>query len=126
LRVMIVDDEPETLGMLSVALEQCNAVVKAAGSAVEALELMERWLPDIMISDIGMPGEDGYELIAKVRALDPERGGKLPAIALTAYARDDDRRHVLAAGFNTHVAKPVDPAELIIVIANLAKIAGKK
>ncbi|XHX75679.1 MAG: response regulator (plasmid) [Stenomitos frigidus ULC029] len=75
---------------------------------------------DILISDIGMPDEDGYALLHRVRALEPEHGGKIPAIALTAYARTQDRRAALLAGFQSHVAKPVEPAELIAVIANLA------
>jgi CheY-like chemotaxis protein len=92
-----------------------------AASAQEALEAIERERPDLLISDIGMPGEDGYELIRKVRALPVGRGGKIPAIALTAYARTEDRLRALRAGYQMHISKPVELAELIAVIASLIK-----
>jgi PAS domain S-box-containing protein len=126
LRVLLIDDDMDTLGMLSVILEQCNTEVKAATSVAEAMELMERWIPEIVVSDIGMPGEDGYELIRKIRALDPGRGGKIPAIALTAYAREEDRNRALLAGYNTHLTKPVEPSEFIVVIAGLAGRIGSR
>jgi CheY-like chemotaxis protein len=91
-----------------------------AASAVEALEQIERALPDVLVTDIGMPEEDGYALLAKIRQLPPERGGRIPAAALTAYARTEDRVHALRSGFQMHVPKPVAPAELIAVVANLA------
>jgi CheY-like chemotaxis protein len=81
--------------------------------------------PNVLVSDIGMPGEDGYALIRKVRALDAEQGGRIPAVALTAYARAEDRKQALLAGFQLHVPKPVDPAELAAAIANLTGRTGK-
>jgi PAS domain S-box-containing protein len=118
-RVLVVDDEPDTREMLSVVLGECEAEVRSAGSAAEALAALESWVPDVLVSDIGMPCEDGYELIAKVRSLPADRGGRIPAVALTAYARFEDRMRALGAGFQMHVAKPVEPAELVMVIHSL-------
>ena len=122
LRILIVDDDADIRDLLTYTLEVCGAEVMAAVSADEAISaLTASSTPmDILISDIGMPDEDGYALLRRVRALEPENGGKIPAIALTAYARTQDRRAALLAGFQSHVAKPVEPAELIAVIANLA------
>ncbi|HYE65170.1 MAG TPA: PAS domain S-box protein [Pyrinomonadaceae bacterium] len=120
LRVLVVDDEPDTLDMLSLVLRQCGADVTAVASAGEALNALERLKPDVIISDVGMPDEDGYALIRKVRALLPEQGGQIPAAALTAYARTEDRARALSAGFQAHVAKPVEPTELIATVASLA------
>jgi CheY-like chemotaxis protein len=119
-KVLIVDDEPDGRALVKRLLEDCDAIVTAAGSAEEALNklLVER--PDVLISDIGMPTTDGYELIRRVRALAPERGGSVPAIALTAYARSEDRVRSALAGFQTHIPKPVEPAELIAMVASLA------
>jgi signal transduction histidine kinase len=119
LRIVAVEDEPDALDLLVVVLEQCGAKVKAVRSAGEALEAVQRVLPDVLISDIGMPGEDGYALIQKVRALPPGAGGRIPAIALTAFARAEDRTRALRAGFHAHIAKPVEAAELLAVIASL-------
>jgi CheY-like chemotaxis protein len=94
--------------------------VTAVASAAEALREMERTRYDVLLSDIGMPGEDGYALIEKVRALPAARGGETPAAALTAYARAEDRLRVLRSGFQIHVPKPVEPSELVAVVANLA------
>ena len=91
-----------------------------AASAGEALKALERETPHVLVSDIGMPGEDGYELIRRVRLLPPERGGNIPAAALTAYAREDDRIRALLTGFQIHIPKPVNPAELAAVVATLA------
>jgi CheY-like chemotaxis protein len=91
----------------------------AATSVSEAIEAFEDVKPDVLISDIGMPGEDGYQLIRKVRALAQERGGNIPAIALTAYAGEADRRRVLASGYQVHMAKPIEPSELLQTIAGL-------
>ncbi len=118
--VLVVDDEPDTLEVLKAGLGQCGAEVSAVSSAAEALELMMADVPDLLISDIGMPGEDGYELIRKVRALPKENGGRIPAIALTAYARTEDRLKSLRAGYQMHVPKPVELAELVAVAASLA------
>ncbi|HZH91423.1 MAG TPA: ATP-binding protein, partial [Pyrinomonadaceae bacterium] len=120
LRVLLVEDEPDSRQMLVVVLRQCRAEVLAVSNAADALVQLESWRPDVLISDIEMPGEDGYTLIRKVRSLPPERGGKIPAAALTAYARAEDRMRALLAGFQLHVQKPVEPAELTAVVASLA------
>lgn len=122
LRILIVDDDADMLDLLSYTLEVCGAEVRVATSANEAISILTgSSIPlDILISDIGMPDEDGYSLLRRVRALEPEEGGKIPAIALTAFARVQDRRAALLAGFQSHVAKPVEPAELVAVIANIA------
>jgi PAS domain S-box-containing protein len=120
LPVMIVDDEAETRELLTAMLTQRRAEVKACASAAEALRAIERWRPSVLLCDIGMPDEDGYALIRRLRALEPERGGNIPAVALTAYARAEDRMRALASGFQMHVPKPVETLELIMVIASLA------
>ena len=120
LRVLVVDDEADTCELLQVILEGCGARVKTASSAAAALEAVADEVFDVLISDIGMPDEDGYYLIAKVRALGKDRGGKIPAAALTAYASEGDRIRVLQSGFQTHVPKPISPSELVAVVANLA------
>ncbi|HJU55959.1 MAG TPA: PAS domain S-box protein, partial [Pyrinomonadaceae bacterium] len=121
LRVLVVDDEEDARALLRTVLEKRGAEVVAAANASEALAAIERDAPDVIISDIGMPGEDGYELIRRVRALDPARGGRVPAAAVSAYAGEDDRRQALDAGFQLHVAKPVDPEDLVKVVHDLAK-----
>jgi len=121
LKVLVVDDEKDARELVSALLEQCNALVITAISVAEAVNLMESFQPDILISDIGMPGEDGYSLIKKVRALPSEKGGRIPALAMTAYARAEDRVNVLAAGFQMHVAKPVEAAELTMIVSSLAE-----
>jgi CheY-like chemotaxis protein len=105
-------------------LEQCDAVVVTAASATEGLGCVQAERPDVLVSDIGMPYEDGYTLMRRVRALGPDLGGNVPAVALTAYARADDRMRAVLAGFQMHVAKPVEPAELITMIASLAGRTG--
>jgi len=120
LRVLVVEDEADTRDMLRAVLEHCEIEVFTAGSASEALESLVRFRPDVLISDLGMPEEDGYSLIAKVRALPAEQGGQIPAAAITAYVRAEDRTKVLLAGFQLHVPKPIEPAELMAVVANLA------
>ncbi|AFZ37354.1 PAS/PAC sensor hybrid histidine kinase [Stanieria cyanosphaera PCC 7437] len=122
LKILIVDDDPDMRDLLIYTIEVCGAEVIAAASANEAILLLSESSPpfDILISDIGMPDQDGYALLRRVRRLEPQRGGKIPAIALTAYARTQDRTAALLAGFQSHIAKPVEPAELIAVIANLA------
>ncbi|HYN24414.1 MAG TPA: ATP-binding protein [Pyrinomonadaceae bacterium] len=124
LRVLVVDDEADTCELLQVILEGCGAQVKTASSAAATLEAIAEEAFDVLISDIGMPEEDGYSLIAKVRALSKERGGKVPAAALTAYAGEEDRIRVLRSGFQTHVPKPISPSELVAVVANLAGRTG--
>lgn len=120
LRVLLVDDEPDTLEMLTAVLKGSGAIVATAKSTAEALRTLEQWLPDVLISDIGMPGEDGFELLRRMRALPLERGGGLPAAALTAYAHDEDRLRTLSAGFQTHISKPINPTEFVEAIASLA------
>jgi hypothetical protein len=120
-RVLVVDDEPDARGLVKRLLEDCGAVVTTAGSAQEAFERVRAERPDVLVSDIGMPGEDGYALIRRVRALGAAQGGEVPAVALTAYARAEDRMKAVLAGFQHHVVKPVEPAELITMIAGLAK-----
>ncbi|MDB5295740.1 MAG: hypothetical protein JWO31_1723 [Phycisphaerales bacterium] len=122
--VLVVDDEDDARTVVRRLLEGCGAVVDTAGSAGEALAHLTARVPDVLVSDIGMPGQDGYELIRRVRALPPDRGGRVHALALTAYARTVDRVRALEAGFHMHVAKPVDPAELIVTVAALARLAG--
>ena len=121
LRVLVVDDEADARESLTVVLEQCGAVVTAVASVREALGAFARQRPDILVSDIGMPEEDGYSLIEKVRVLEAaQRGGRIPAVALTAYAAPEDRRRALAAGYELHVPKPVTPEELVTAVANLS------
>ncbi|RCJ17368.1 hypothetical protein A6770_34140 [Nostoc minutum NIES-26] len=119
LRVLVVDDEPDALQLLTTILGQYGAQVMAVASALEALVALQQFHPDILVSDIGMPQEDGYTLIRKLRALSQEEGGRIPAIALTAYAKAEDRTQALMAGFQLHVPKPVNPTELVTVVANL-------
>ena len=119
--VMVVDDEPDTREMLRIMIGQLGAEVRACASSEEAMRLLSEWQPDVIVSDIEMPGEDGYELIRKVRRSEANRGnGKVPAVALTAYGRVEDRMRALSAGYQMHIAKPAEPAELAMVIASLA------
>jgi PAS domain S-box-containing protein len=119
--VLLVDDDPDTLDMLRCVLRERGATVRTSASAGAALETLDQWRPDVLVSDIAMPEHDGYELITQVRSRLAERGGNLPAIALTAYARSEDRIRALEAGFQMHVPKPVDPGELIDALSSLAR-----
>ena len=125
LRVLVVEDAADSREIIRAVLMQGGAEVRTSGSTREALEVLEQWRPDVLMSDIGMPNEDGYALIHKVRALAEEHGGRIPAAALTAYVKTEDRTRVLAAGYQMHVAKPVGPAELITAVADLSKLAVK-
>jgi CheY-like chemotaxis protein len=118
-RVLLVEDNPDTLDMLKFIFDESGAEVIATATVDEALDALERFKPDALVSDIAMPDRDGYDLIREIRSRGPERGGKIPAVAVTAYARAEDRVRVLAAGFQMHVAKPIDPDELIAVVASL-------
>jgi signal transduction histidine kinase len=120
LRVLVLDDEADARELLATALEQHGARVTALASVQEVLEALDRETFHVLLSDIGLPGEDGYSMIRKVRARGAERGGNLPAAALTAYARTEDRVRALSAGFQMHLSKPIDPAELVATIAALA------
>lgn len=124
-RILLVDDEADTQILLTTLIGQYGATVMTAGSAAEALEIFRHFKPDILVSDIGMPKEDGYSLINKIRMLDSEEN-QTPAIALTAYTREDDRRHALAAGFQEHLKKPVNTEELITAIKRFAEKNQKK
>ena len=118
--VLVVDDEADARALVKRLLEDRGASVRAVGSAAEALALLAVRPPDVLVSDIGRPGEDGYALIRQVRALAQEQGGNVPAVALTAYARSEDRLKVILAGFQMHLAKPVEAAELLALVASLA------
>jgi signal transduction histidine kinase len=118
--ILVVDDEQDGRDVLAEILRRAHARVTVASSAAEAMDLLTRHRPAVMVSDIGMPDEDGFTLMRKVRALPDHRGGQTPAIALTAYARAVDRQQAMMAGYNIHLGKPVDAAELIGVVANLA------
>jgi PAS domain S-box-containing protein len=120
-RVLIVDDEAGAREVASIILVQAQAEVRAAESASAAFEIMDEWRPDVLVADIGMPQVDGYELIKQVRARGQRNGGDVPAVALTAYARTRDRLRVLSSGYQMHVPKPIQPDELIMVIASVVK-----
>ncbi|MBD0263222.1 MAG: PAS domain S-box protein [Tolypothrix sp. Co-bin9] len=122
LRVLVVDDEADTRQWIVTVLSQCGAKVTAVSSTSEALEALETLQPDVLISDNGMPGEDGYALMRKIRELEPKLGGRIPAVALTAYASVEDYREAIDAGFQLHVAKPVRAAELVAIVASLGQM----
>jgi PAS domain S-box-containing protein len=124
LKLVVVDDHADARDLIKRVLEECGAEVLVAVSAAEALLLVERHKPDVLISDIGMPDVDGYELLRRVRALGVARGGRVPAIALTAFARSQDRTRALHAGYLAHLAKPVEPSELIATVATVAGRTG--
>jgi CheY-like chemotaxis protein len=119
-RVLVVDDEADARRLLTRLLEGCEADVTTAASVGSALELIGGAAFHVIVSDIGMPERDGYELIRLVRSLPPDGGGKTPAVALTAFARSEDRTRAILSGFDMHVAKPVEPSELCAVVARLA------
>jgi PAS domain S-box-containing protein len=123
-KVLAVDDESSAREIITAVLSQCGATVTAVASAADAITVLAQSRPDVLVIDIGMPDENGYELISKARKLKPEQGGNIPAVALTAYARTEDRMRALAAGFQSHVPKPVEPAELALVVASLMQ--GKR
>lgn len=120
LRVLLVDDERETREIISTVVERTGAEVKACTSAREALSTLVEWRPHVILSDIAMPDEDGYSFIGRVRSLAQDEGGNTPAAALTAYARDEDRKQALAAGYQMHIAKPIAAGTLVTMIAKLA------
>lgn len=119
LRLLVVDDEEDALGLVSEVLREQGADVHVAGSACEALEKFARVRPDVVVSDIGMPEADGLSLIRKIRARPPDQGGRTPAVALTAYARAEDAQRAFAAGYQMHVTKPVEPMQLATIVASL-------
>jgi CheY-like chemotaxis protein len=119
MRVLVVDDDRDSVEMANAILTRAGAEVKTAESAATALPLVRGWHPDVLVCDIEMPGGDGYGFIRSVRALGPAEGGKVPAVAVTAYGRTEDRMKSLSAGFNMHLPKPIDPVELTTVVATL-------
>ena len=122
LRVLVVDDQADTRNFLSFMFEEYGAIATAVASVDEALAVIEQAKADILISDIGMSEQDGYTLIRKLRSLEPEKGGRIPAIALTAYTREEDRLEALRAGFQQHLSKPIDPTKLIAMVVNVLKL----
>jgi PAS domain S-box-containing protein len=120
LRVLVVDDEPDARELMQQILEECEAQVLAVPSAVTALEAMTHFRPDVLLSDIGLPEQDGYDFIRQVRALPAEQGGGVPAAALTAFARPEDRRRALLSGFQAHLAKPIERDDILTIVASLA------
>jgi len=120
IHVLLVEDDDDARALLQTVLRYCGALVTAVASAPEAMETMQRVRPDVLLSDIAMPQQDGYWLIREVRALPPERGGDMPAIAITAFGHPHDVGRTLTAGFQAHLRKPVDPWELARTIASLA------
>lgn len=120
MRVLVVDDEPDARALIKRLLEDCGASVTTAAESSEATQLIQSGNFDVLISDIGMPREDGYALIRRIRSLDPSTGGNIPAIALTAYGRPEDRVKAVSAGFHMHITKPVEPAELLTMVAAAA------
>ena len=121
IRVLVVDDEQDARQLVKAILDECGCEVTLAGSVAEAMRVLHENIPDVLISDIGMPHEDGYDLIRQVRSLPAASAGSLPAAALTAYARAEDRRRVLNAGYSMHIPKPVEPSELIAVVVSLTR-----
>ncbi|WP_392478909.1 response regulator [Nostoc sp. C110] len=122
LKVLVVDDEADTRNLLSFMFEEYGAIATAVASVDEALAVLEQAKADILISDIGMSEQDGYTLIRKLRSLEPEKGGCMPAIALTAYTREEDRLEALSAGFQQYLSKPIDPTKLIAMVASVLKL----
>ncbi|WP_442485430.1 PAS domain S-box protein [Aeoliella sp. SH292] len=118
-KILVLDDEADARQLLTRVLTHYEATVESAANAEAAIELVKRWGPDVIVSDIGMPGTDGYEFIRRVRALSPNQGARTPAIALTAFARSEDRTQAMLAGYQLHVAKPIQPQELAASIASL-------
>jgi CheY-like chemotaxis protein len=123
-KVLVVDDEPDSRELVRRVLAECGADIDVAADAHAAVEAVQRFRPHVLISDIGMPGVDGYRLLQKVRALGAQAGGNVPAIALTAFARTEDRTQALHAGFLVHLAKPIELAELVATVAAVVGRTG--
>ena len=119
IHILVVDDNPDSLDIAAFGLELANATVSVATSGAEALEQLDRAVPDVLISDIGMPEMDGYDLMRQVRRRSPEKGGNVWAIALTAYATDATIDKTIEAGFQCYLAKPIEPDELVAIICEL-------
>jgi CheY-like chemotaxis protein len=123
LKVLIVEDEADGREQLVHVLQREGAVPSVAGSSEAALSALRREIPDVLVADIGLPGEDGYTMLRKIRSMGEAAGGRVPAVALTASARAQDRIDAVDAGFQMHLAKPVDPSHFLAVVANLARMA---
>lgn len=121
-RVLVVDDDPEMREFLWAVLGEGGAIVRVAASVNEALAAFAAFAPDVVVSDIGMPDRDGFALIDAIRRRSPDRGGDVPVVALTGFARPEDRRRVLGSGFQLHVVKPVEADEILAVVASLARM----
>ncbi|MDX2098808.1 MAG: response regulator, partial [Leptolyngbyaceae cyanobacterium bins.59] len=119
LKILVVDDEVDMRDLIVTILEETGAMVKVAASAAEALVAMTEFKPEMILSDVGMPDVNGYEFLRQVRCLPPEQGGRIPAIALTAYAGEVDQQQALTAGFQRHLAKPIEPEALVDAIVTL-------
>ena len=120
LRVLVVEDDPDARELVSTILEDAGAVVRSAESAASGFDAVGVFHPQLLVSDIGMPGEDGYSLIRRIRALGAEGGGGIPSVALTAFTRAEDRAKALTAGFTVHLGKPINPSDLIRTLKELA------
>jgi CheY-like chemotaxis protein len=118
--VLVIDDEPDARELIRRVLSQCDAYVITAASAEEGLRILKAQRPNVIVSDIGMPEKDGYQFIREVRSLSASDGGRTPAIALTAFARSEDRTRAMRAGYQVHISKPIEPQELIATVASLA------
>jgi CheY-like chemotaxis protein len=123
--VLVVDDDEEVREAIVAVLQDCGAEVIAAPGGAAALNTLRHAQPDVLVSDIAMPGMDGHRLIRRIRALDPARGGSIPAAALTAYANSADRARALLGGYQVYLAKPFDPTELVTLVAHLAGRSGR-
>jgi CheY-like chemotaxis protein len=123
--VLVVDDQVDARDLIKRVLGDCDAEVLTADTAAEALATIERERPHVLVSDIGIPRVDGFELLRLVRALKEAKGGKIPVIALTAFARSEDRTRALRAGFLVHVSKPVEPSELVATVASVSGRSGE-
>lgn len=121
IRVITVDDEPDTRQLLTELLTQYKASVLTVTSASEVLANLQSFQPDVLVSDIGMPPMDGYTLIRQIRALPPQKLGQIPAIALTAYAKEDDRQLVIISGYQQHITKPLEPEQLVRAVMSLTR-----
>jgi CheY-like chemotaxis protein len=124
IRVLVVDDDDDARDLVVSILEKCDAIALSASSAEQALSIIVQERPDVLVSDIGMPGMDGYDLVRAVRALPDERAQRVPAVAVTAYARSEDQRRALAEGFQLHLAKPIEPAAFARAVARLSRGAA--
>jgi CheY-like chemotaxis protein len=124
-RILVVDDEADARDLIATVLMEAGAEVETARSAAEGFELFKEFRPDVLVSDVGMPEEDGFSFIRRVRALASSEGSRVPALALTAFAREGDRSRALTAGFTAHVGKPVQPEVLASAVSNLAALSRR-